>query len=263
VSVALTNACDLRCAYCFAPKSRAVLDISQVKKWLLELDANGTVGVGFGGGEPTLVPEFADLCAFATHHTSLAVTFTTHGHHLDDKLFARLRGNVHFVRVSMDGIGSTYERLRGRRFNDLQTTLRALKKIVPFGINYVVNSDTLPELDGAITVASTTGASEFLLLPQRAAKGRPGIDEVSANSLRQWVTGYSGELRLAISELGSEGLPTCNPFRKENGTQSYAHITADGVIKRTSYDINGIVIGSDGVIAALQRLKNSTLATNS
>lgn len=262
VSVALTNACDLRCAYCFAPKSPAVLEISRVKKWLLELDANGTVGVGFGGGEPTLVPEFADLCAYATHHTSLAVTFTTHGHHLDEKLLARLRGNVHFVRVSMDGIGSTYERLRGRRFNDLQTTLFALKKIVPFGINYVVNSDTLPKLDAAITIATTVGASEFLLLPERPARKRAGIDEVSARSLRRWVTGYSGELPLAVSEFGSEGLPTCNPFHKENGVQAYAHITADGVIKRTSYDINGIVIGADGVVAALQRLKNSTLATN-
>src|SRR5947207_1429021 len=60
VSIALTNACDLRCAYCFAPKSRSVLPLENVRKWLHELDAHGTIGVGFGGGEPTLFPGFPE-----------------------------------------------------------------------------------------------------------------------------------------------------------------------------------------------------------
>jgi sulfatase maturation enzyme AslB (radical SAM superfamily) len=228
---------------------------------LIELDENGTIGVGFGGGEPTLVPEFAELCAYATSHTNLAVTLTTHGHHLDDKLLAKLRGNIHFVRVSMDGIGSTYERLRGRSFSELQVRLTALKEIVPFGINYVVNSDTVCELEAAISLASTAGASEFLLLPERPANGRLGIDAASQRSLRQFVISYSGDLRLAVSELGSHGLPTCNPFEKESGVHAYAHITANGMIKRTSYDADGVVIGLDGVVAALRKLNHLSIAT--
>ena len=263
VSIALTNACDLRCAYCFASKSPSMLELSHVRKWLVELDTNGTVGVGFGGGEPTLVRYFAELCEYATRETNLAVTFTTHGHHLDDKLLSRLRGNVHFVRVSMDGIGFTYERLRGRSFSELQTRLIALKEIVPFGINYVVNSDTVSELDAAITLASAAGASEFLLLPERPANGRDGIDGASERRLRRFVTNYFGDLRLAVSELGSEGLPTCNPFQNESGVHAYAHITANGVIKRTSYDVAGIVIGSDGVVAALHKLNHLSKATAS
>lgn len=263
VSIALTNACDLRCAYCFAPKSTSALRASDVRKWLVELDVNGTVGVGFGGGEPTLFPEFADLCAYATRQTKLAVTFTTHGHHLDDKLVSALQGNVHFVRISLDGIGSTYERLRGRSFDALRIKLLTIKEIVPYGINYVVNRDTLPEIDAAVAFAARMGASEFLLLPERPVNGRPGIDNASAHSLQQWVTSYSGDLRLAISELGAEGLPTCNPFHKETGVHAYAHITARGVIKCSSYDIDGVVIGSDGVVAALQKLNRSTLATTS
>lgn len=263
VSIALTNSCDLRCPYCFAPKYPSALSAASIKGWLHELDANGTIGIGFGGGEPTLFPGFADLCAYAAGHTNLAVTLTTHGHHLGDDLLASLRGNVHFMRVSMDGVGSTYERLRGRSFDALQARLRAIKEIVPFGINYVVNSNTIPDIDAAITFASSAGASEFLLLPERPANGRPGIDSVSANSLRQWVTGYSGDLRLAVSELGAEGLPTCNPFQKETGVHAYAHITASGVIKRTSYDVDGVVIGSDGVVAALHKLNHLSITTTS
>ncbi|HMG73649.1 MAG TPA: radical SAM protein [Pyrinomonadaceae bacterium] len=263
VSIALTNACDLRCAYCFASKSPAVLELSHVRKWLVELDRNGTVGVGFGGGEPTLVPYFAELCEYATRETNLAVTFTTHGHHLGDKLLSTLRGNVHFVRVSMDGIGSTYERLRRRSFSELQERLTALKEIVPFGINYVVNSETVCELDAAIGLAFTAGASEFLLLPEQPANGRLGVDAASRRSLRQFVTSYSGDLRLAVSELGSDGLPTCNPFEKERSVRAYAHITANGMIKHTSYDDEGVVIGLDGVIAALRKLNHLSIATTS
>jgi sulfatase maturation enzyme AslB (radical SAM superfamily) len=54
VSVALTNACDLACPYCYAPKDSAALDVERVVGWLSELDVNGCLGVGFGGGEPTL-----------------------------------------------------------------------------------------------------------------------------------------------------------------------------------------------------------------
>src|SRR5271154_6506955 len=50
ISVALTNACDLSCDFCYAPKLSASLDVERVFAWLLELDANGCLGVGFGGG---------------------------------------------------------------------------------------------------------------------------------------------------------------------------------------------------------------------
>src|SRR5438552_5785398 len=75
VSIALTNACDLNCSYCFAPKARSALDFDQIVSWAHELDANGTLGVGFGGGEPTLYPRFAELCAHVAEHTAMAVTF--------------------------------------------------------------------------------------------------------------------------------------------------------------------------------------------
>lgn len=80
VSVALTNTCDLACPHCYAPKQKAALDFSSLTQWLLELDQNGCIGVGFGGGEPTLYPRLTELLSFATTQTNLAVTMTTHGH---------------------------------------------------------------------------------------------------------------------------------------------------------------------------------------
>ncbi|MCY4109395.1 MAG: radical SAM protein [Chloroflexi bacterium] len=104
VSVALTNACDLQCVFCYAPKHGARLDASQVLSWAIELDRGGCLGLGFGGGEPTLHPAFVALCRQISEATELAVSFTTHGHHLTDAMIGDLMGAVHFVRLSMDGI---------------------------------------------------------------------------------------------------------------------------------------------------------------
>lgn len=257
VSIALTNACDLSCSYCFAPKNPASLNFDQIVAWLNELDANGTIGVGFGGGEPTLYPRFTELCSYAANHTRLSVSFTTHGHHLDDSLLNSLRGNVHFMRVSMDGVNETYERLRHRSFAILQERIAAVRQTVPFGINYVVNADTFRDIDAAIAIAERVGASEFLILPEQPVKGRAGITEPIADSLRHWIKLYSGPIRLVINERSSKNMPICNPFPDETGLRAYAHVDASGMLKPTSYHNNGVFIRYDGLMSALSQLEQS------
>ena len=251
VSVALTNACELSCPYCYAPKKPAALDFEQLKGWLAELDANGCLGIGLGGGEPTLYRRFADVCHFAAQETDLAVTFTTHGHNLDEQLIAALHGNVHFVRVSMDGVGATYETLRGRPFESLLHTLRLVKRLAPFGVNFVVNEGTLPDLDRATTLAEDLGAVEFLILPEQPVNAAGGIDDVTTSKLRVWIDRYRGSVPLTISEAGAEGMSVINPLVRESGLQGYAHIDAWGIIKRSSYDRKGVIIGARGVMRAL------------
>jgi len=253
--VALTNACDLACPYCYAPKTPAALEIGRVTSWLRELDANGCLGIGFGGGEPTLYRHFADLCRFAAQNTGLAVTFTTHAHHLDDGLVADIAESVHFVRVSVDGIGATYQELRGRPFAAIRSRLEYVRSLAPFGINFVVNARTLPDLDAAISLAVEVCASEFLLLPEQPVHGKGGIDKRTSLALRNWISLYRGPIPLVVSEAGSDGLPTCNPFVREAGLRASAHIDASGVLKRSSYNSKGVSIGADGVMAALKALQ--------
>lgn len=256
VSIALTNACDLTCPYCFAPKRPVALNVEQVAGWLDELDANGCLGVGFGGGEPTLYPHIAEICYYAAMETRLAVTLTTHAHRLEDKLIASLAGKVHFVRVSMDGVGATYEALRGRPFEVLRRRLDTLNALAPFGINFVVNSRTLPDLDSAIQLAVEVGASEFLLLPEQPSPGGSGIDDITVQALRRWVGQYQGTLPLLISESGAEGFPICDPFELEAGLQAYAHVDAAGVLKHSSFDNVGVPIGAGGIMRALEILRH-------
>ncbi|WP_405132445.1 radical SAM protein [Paenibacillus sp. FSL H8-0317] len=255
VSIALTNACDLDCPYCYAPKKPAVIPLELLKKWLIELDQNGCFGIGFGGGEPTLYPWFKELCRYAMENTTLAVTMTTHAHNLSDSALSELDGNLNFIRVSMDGVGSTYETLRKRRFETLLERIVAIKKVANFGINYVVNSKTIGDLDSAIEIAEELQCSEFLLIPEVAAGRGKEINQETLNDLRKWVEDYRGNIPLSISEKSSNGFPISNPLKFEKGLFSFAHIDASGILKRSSYDLNGIQITKDGVIFALDRLK--------
>ena len=254
VSIALTNACELSCPYCYAPKRPASLDFHLLTTWLRELDDNGCLGIGFGGGEPTLYRQFPEICRFVTENTNLAVTFTTHGHNLDEQLLAKLSGKVHFFRVSMDGVNSTYESLRGRPFSHLLNRIKMARELAPFGINYVVNRRTIADLDRAISIATSLGASEFLLLPEEPVNSQGGIDDCTLEELQEWIERYSGPIPLTMSEARAGGINVANPFANESGLRGFAHIDARGVLKRTSYDNGGHPIGSSGVISALALL---------
>jgi len=255
VSLALTNACDLSCPYCYAPKNHAVLDPERVALWLGDLDKHGCLGVGFGGGEPTLYRPLVEVCRSAVQYTNLAVTLTTHAHRLDDRMIAALSGSVHFVRISMDGMGRTYERLRGRSFALLRQRLGEVRALCPFGINYVVNAQTLPGLDDATELAAAVGAAEFLLLPEQPTRTTAGVDQATLAAFRHWVHGYRGPVPLSVSEAGSDGLPKCDPTPGETGLRAYAHVSALGVLKRSSYEPKGVTIVNDSIIEALQELR--------
>lgn len=257
VSIALTNVCDLHCAYCYAPKHKASLHTDQVIGWLKELDTEGCLGVGFGGGEPTLHPDFVDICKRAAGETQLAVTFTTHGHRLTPQLVERLKGSIHFARISVDGVGRTYEEQRGKQFASLLRGMESIATLSPFGINVVVNERTVAELDAISELAQKVGASELLLLPQQATTVVASIDEVVGRALQDWVSNYRGKVRLAVSEAGAAGLPTCDPLPDERGLQAYAHIDASGMLRASSYSPAGAKIGDAGVLSALKRLRNA------
>ncbi|GAA1435935.1 hypothetical protein GCM10009641_33340 [Mycobacterium cookii] len=254
VSVAVTNACDLACSYCYAPKHRAVLEKSDVFRWMDELDQAGALGVGFGGGEPTLYRHLPEVCAHAAEKTDLAVTMTTHGLRWNADLISRLRGTVNFVRVSVDGVGSTYERLRGRSFTQLRAALDAIAGDFRWGINTVINQDTIGDLDALVAVAAEHGASEFLLLPEQPTGGTTGAGEETLRVLQEWVAAYTGPVPLATSAQAELGVSTADALPREVGLRSYAHIDASGTARASSYAARGVRIGEDGVIAALEQL---------
>jgi MoaA/NifB/PqqE/SkfB family radical SAM enzyme len=238
VSIALTNACDLECAHCYAPKYRAQVKFDDVLCWASELDENGCLGIGFGGGEPTLYPRFDELCDALSNRTSLAISFTTHGHHLNPERIARLARSCSYVRVSMDGTGSIYESIRGRPFAVLLDMIRQIGARMPYGINFGVNETTFSSLDEAAEIAISTGVRQLLLLPE-IRDGRPAIGENLRHRLTDWVRRNSERVSLAVSVMGAELLDVPQ-IRPSDGGIRFAHIDASSTLKRCAFDMVGV-----------------------
>ena len=132
-----------------SPQKRLRLSLSTVSShgFMNWMQTERSVWV-LAGANRRFYRRFAELCAHTRQDTGLAVTFTSRSPS-DYALLGALKGNVHFIRVSMDGIDATYESLRGRSLKALQQRLSAIRDIAPFGINSVVNSDTLSDIDAA------------------------------------------------------------------------------------------------------------------
>jgi MoaA/NifB/PqqE/SkfB family radical SAM enzyme len=254
MSLAVTNDCDLSCSYCYAPKQHAMLEFERLTNWLIELDSNGCMGIGIGGGEPTLYPKLVELCSFITCKTKMAVIITTHAHRLSEQLLGDLEGKLNFVRVSVDGIGTTYESMRNCPFSILVERIKAISRITKFGINYIVNSRTIGDIDTAVQFAIDLGASELLFIPEVPVGQGKIIDDQTANLFKDWICHYRDKIPISVSEGSAEGLPICNPLVSEHGLAAFAHIDAMGIVKRTSYDKEGVPIGDDGVMAAIKKL---------
>jgi sulfatase maturation enzyme AslB (radical SAM superfamily) len=248
VSLAITNLCDLKCKYCYAPKTSHSLSIESVCRWARELDDNGCLGIGLGGGEPTLHKEFFKICDLIKQTTELAVSVTTHLNRLDREGLDHLCQSTHFVRVSMDGVGGTYERLRQRSFTELTSKLAYLASKMRIGINFVVNEETISDIDAASRIASELGVAEFVLLPQMQTAKVAGISTEVENRMRKWLATYGGTLQISISDSAAvDGMSIANPYHHTCG--SYAHVDAMGFLKKTSFSVPGIPIGDNGFMA--------------
>ena len=121
----------------------------------------------------------------------------------------------------------------------------------------MINERTVAELDAISELAQTVGASELLLLPQQATTVVASMNRVVGRALQDWVSNYRGKVRLAVSEAGASGLPTCDPLPDERGLRAYAHIDASGMLRASSYSPVGAKIGDAGVLSALKQLRNT------
>lgn len=258
VSIALTNACELRCPFCYAPKRAARLRGSDVVRWAHELDEAGSLGLGFGGGEPTAHPELAEVCRAIAEETSLAVSMTTHGHRFDAALADRLRGAVHFIRVSVDGLGVTYEEIRNRPFEALERKLDIVAGVAPFGINCVVTEQTIGELDACLAWAERVGAEELLLLIEQPVGSRPGLPAEAHDRLVTWVAQARPPIRLAVGAMGAvEEMGLADPFGAEPPLEAHAHVDAGARLRSNAYaELSVEITGS--IFEALHELQEET-----
>jgi MoaA/NifB/PqqE/SkfB family radical SAM enzyme len=254
ISIAVTNVCDLSCAFCYAPKNRHMLSIPEIVHWSRELDQLGTLEVAFGGGEPTLFPGLAEACRTIWTETKLGISITTHGHHLNEQLRESLKGFVSVVRVSIDAPEPLYSSIRGLPLVRVLTNIRQMKGDVPIGINTVVNAQTLDGLDELAVIVRDLGAVDWLLLPE-IENGEFTLSDPEWQRLDNWILSRSNDLNLRTTTNAKAHLT--GPFLLEDVPEDYAHISSNGYLRRCSYRSNGISLRNrPSMLTALRELNS-------
>jgi MoaA/NifB/PqqE/SkfB family radical SAM enzyme len=135
IAILLTELCNARCVHCDIWKNRGKEDSPSVDQWQQTLrDLRrwlGPVQVTFTGGEALLKSYATDLVAYASS-LGLFVEHLTHGYWDDQSKIERLAlARPWRVTISVDGVGETHTRIRGREkfFEKTSTTIQTLQRV--------------------------------------------------------------------------------------------------------------------------------------
>ncbi len=254
VSVALTNVCDLACHFCYAPKSTDQLSFNRLLDWCKELDKLGVLEVAFGGGDPTFYKKLPDLCKEIWNNTNLGISITTHGHKLDKTLVSNLVGNVSIIRFSVDAPEPIYSDIRGRKLKDVVRNIEFTQGKIHVGINTVINPLTLPHLDHLAQLLQEWRVTDWLLLPE-VKDGQFILAAEQWKILSKFINSNYQRFRLSVNYDARSFLTDCPLLFDVEPPNDYAHISADGFLRKTSYERGGINLDRATLTEALFQLK--------
>lgn len=164
----LTAACNLRCRYCYAPRSRARLDEATGRAAIHALVASAsrhgmaTLKLKYAGGEPTLrfelVQRLHDVAAraAAAEGLSLQEVLLSNGTLLTPSRLAFLREVGIRLMISLDGLGAEHD---GQRpFADG----RGSSALVRDGIERALDAGVAPHLSITITAATVDAVGDVV-----------------------------------------------------------------------------------------------------
>jgi len=130
--VEITTKCNLNCKHCSLGGGRSGehLPFKQIKNIIEKISALGTSRVILTGGEPLLHPHILDICRLLNRfciHTAI----TTNGILLgsEEKIEALYETGVRYIQISVDGLKSEHDYMRGQgTFDKAKASIVALKK---------------------------------------------------------------------------------------------------------------------------------------
>jgi radical SAM protein with 4Fe4S-binding SPASM domain len=189
---AVTYRCNLQCVFCYTESGpwREAGPGPEVRRRIVEcLAAWGVLEVALGGGEPTLLPDFAALVALI-RAAGMVANVTTNGTNHRPEVIRALAEHAGVVHLSADR-PEHLDRARGAGvFARLRQTASELVRAgAHLGINLLLTPDNVGDVHGSLDEAINLGAHSVTLL---CPKG----DWVSA----QWA-GFPGPRDLeAVAE---------------------------------------------------------------
>jgi MoaA/NifB/PqqE/SkfB family radical SAM enzyme len=157
--IAVTNACNLTCDFCYRSKqAHSLWTYDSLLRFCQEADEWGVLEVAFGGGEPLLFPRWDDLITELYETTHLSINFTTNGMHLTEDFLQSIAGKYGQIRLSL------YEDNQWRDTIPLFAQAGAR-----FGVNWMITPATLPRIDEDFIHLLDMGVSDVLLISYKGS----------------------------------------------------------------------------------------------
>ena len=206
----LNAECDLRCRMCrfwqgvYEEPGREILTTAEIVTLFDECADAGTRSVILTGGEPFLRPDLLDLVDAAASRFPF-VRLQTNGLHLTEDAAGRLvASGLDVLWVSLDGVGETHDRIRGRD-GAFETILAGLQRLRAAKKE---SAGARPDLFVNVTV-----------LPENREELEPLLDlaeDVGATRIAFHHVSDLGRDAIAATEtqLGKEGIATLQFSRK-------------------------------------------------
>jgi radical SAM protein with 4Fe4S-binding SPASM domain len=180
----VTLSCNLKCIHCGSragPPRDNELSTEECLSIIKQLAELGTREITLIGGEAYLRRDWLSLIKEISNSGILCGLQTGARALTEEKIAQAADAGLHSAGVSIDGLRSTHDRLRGVR-GSLDTTLRALRNFRKYGLTGTVNTqinnlnvDELRELMRTIIAEGATGWQLALTVPMGSAADRPEL----------------------------------------------------------------------------------------
>lgn len=194
----VTTACNLHCAYCYEGGGNGQGEMMELETALRALDlvaaSNQPFHVQFTGGEPLLAGElvFRTLEYIRNNNLPATTAIQTNGVLLDRECARRLQSFGTAVGVSVDGLPTIQEALRGQGSATWKALAMLDSERVPFSVTTVLTSRNTDELSSlAMALHSMPMASAIgldLLVRKGSATAKSGVQPPDAVTIRSGVT---------------------------------------------------------------------------
>jgi len=169
--VHLTSRCNLSCAHCYCGAAGSQdLSVFGFRRMLEEFEAGGGLRLTLSGGEPLLHPFFWQLNDMLPGY-DLRVILCTNGTLLDRR--AAMRLNVHEVRVSLDGLETGHDAVRGPgSFGRALEGLRMAREVgLPVSVASTVNALNLGDFRRLATLVADLDVWQWTIdVPAQAGR---------------------------------------------------------------------------------------------
>ena len=178
LDVYLTNACNLRCKFCFNldELSAPQIPFEDVCRILEAAYKSGHRYISITGGEPFIYKRIFEVLDFA-HDLGFWIQLLTHGGLLTDEKMARLKRYWRVrLRISLDGAHKeTHDALRGN--GTFETTMGKIDQLIrtgiTVGVGMTVSQQNVSEIPDMMHLCISKGVAFVRMIPVvRVKKGK-------------------------------------------------------------------------------------------